>query len=142
MTRILTALSSLGLSLAPWALAAVLGAVLWTFTPWIGPAARYARLDDRHDVAVEAARRWEGYARGWMTSFHAAEAIRQHERADARQAVDQLSAQCDARVETARRSAVRIEHIVTKEPTYDPNRCPVRSLVDPGQLRDALAPAD
>lgn len=133
MTRILTAL-------APWALAAVVGAILWTFTPWIGPAARYARLEANRDARAEAAKAWEGHARGWMASFHAAEGIRRDERADARMAVDQLEGQCAARVDQARRSARIIETIVTKEPTYDEARCPVRSLVDPGQLRDALRP--
>ena len=134
MTRILTAL-------APLALAAAVGAVLWTFTPIIGPAARHARLEARHDAAVSAAKAWEGHARGWMASFHAAEAIRRDESANSRMATDQLVAQCDARVAEARRSARVIERIVTKEPTYDENRCPVRSLVDPGELRRALQPA-
>lgn len=134
MNRILTAV-------APWALAAMVGAILWTFTPWIGPAARYARLTDDRDARAEAAKTWEGHARGWMASFHAAEAVRRDERANARMAVDQLEGQCAARVDQARRSARVIETIVTKEPTYDETRCPVRSLVDPGQLRDALRPA-
>ena len=133
MTRILTAL-------APWALAAVVGAILWTFTPWIGPAARYARLEADRDARAEAAKAWESHARGWMASFHTAEAIREDERANARMAVDRLEEQCAARVDAARRSARIIETIVTKEPTYDETSCPVRSLVDPGQLRDALRP--
>lgn len=135
MTRILTAL-------APWALAAVVGAILWTFAPVIGPAASYARLETDRDMRAAAAKAWEGHARGWMASFHAAEGIRRDERADSRMATDQLVAQCDARVAEARRSARVIERIVTKEPTYDENRCPVRSLVDPGELRRALQPAD
>ena len=134
MTRILTAL-------APWALAAVVGAFLWTWTPWIGPAARYGRLSAERDVQAEAARQWKGHALGWMASFHAAESIRDDERANARMAVDQLEGQCAARVDQARRSARVIETIVTKEPIYDEARCPVRSLVDPGQLRNALRPA-
>lgn len=134
LARILTAL-------APWALAAVVGAFLWTWTPIVGPAAQHARLEAKHAAAVQAARKWEGYARGWMASFYGAEGVREDERVNARQAVAQLQGQCDARVAEARQSARVIERIVTKEPTYDETRCPVRSLVDPGQLRDALRPA-
>ena len=129
-------------ALAPWALAAVVGALLWTWTPLIGPAARYARLEADRDAKAAAAKAWEAHARGWMASFHAAEAIRRDERADSRMATEQLAAQCDARVAQARQSARVIERIVTKEPTYDETRCPVRSLVDPGELRRALQPAD
>ena len=129
-------------ALAPWVLAAVVGALLWTFTPILGPAARYERLEADRDMRATAAKAWEGHARGWMASFHGAEGLRRDERADSRMATDQLVAQCDARVAEARRSARVIERIVTKEPTYDENRCPVRSLVDPGELRRALQPAD
>ena len=134
LTRILSAL-------APYALAAVLGGVLWTFTPVFGPAARYARLNAKHDVAVLGAKAWEDHALGWMASFHAAERIRSDERDKARAAVEQLAGQCDVRVAEARQSARVIERIVTKEPTYDEARCPVRSLVDPDELRRALQPS-
>ncbi|QFU30256.1 hypothetical protein [Brevundimonas sp. Bb-A] len=129
-------------ALAPWALAAVVGALLWTWTPLIGPAARYARLESDRDAKAAAAKAWEAHGRGWMASFHAAEGIRRDERQNSRMATEQLAAQCDARVAQARQSARVIERIVTKEPTYDETRCPVRSLVDPGELRRALQPAD
>lgn len=129
-------------SVAPWALAAVVGALLWTWTPLVGPAARHARLESDRDAKAAAAKAWEAHARGWMTSFHAAEGIRRDERQNSRMATEQLVAQCDARVALARQSARVIERIVTKEPTYDETRCPVRSLVDPVELRRALQPAD
>lgn len=129
-------------AVAPWALAAVVGALLWTWTPLIGSAARYARLEDARDAKAAAAKAWEAHARGWMASFHAAEGIRRDERQNSRMATEQLVAQCDARVAQARQSARVIERIVTKEPIYDETRCPVRSLVDPGELRRALQPAD
>ena len=129
-------------ALAPWALAAVVGALLWTWTPRIGPASRYARLEADRDAKAAAAKAWEAHARGWMASFHAAEGIRRDERQNSRMATEQLAAQCDVRVAQARQSAHVIERIVTKEPTYDETRCPVRSLVDPGELRRALQPAD
>ena len=129
-------------AVAPWALAAVVGALLWTWTPIIGPAARYAHLENDRDAKAAAAKAWEAHARGWMASFHAAEGIRRDERQNSRMATEQLVAQCDARVAQARQSARVIERIVTKEPTYDETRCPVRSLVDPDELRRALQPAD
>ncbi len=127
---------------APYALAAVVGAPLWTWTPFIGPAARLARLEADRDGKAAAAQAWDGHTRGWMGSFHADESIRRDERADSRMATDQLVAQCDTRVAQACQSARAIERIVTKEPTYDETRCPVRSLVDPRALRRALQPAD
>jgi len=128
-------------ALAPYALAAVVGALIWTWTPLVGSHARYGRLEARHDLAVRSARAWEQHAQGWQASFRVAETIREGEQKASRAAVAQLADQCDARVSEARRSTRIIEHIVTKEPTYDENRCPVRSLVDPDQLRSALRPS-
>ena len=128
------------LPLAPWILVAVLGAVVWTYVPVIGPRAEAARVVAQRDVALAAAKAWEGHARGWQASYHAAQGIRANEQENARQAASQAAASCLNQIERARASARVIERIVTREPTYDANRCPVRELVDPDQLRDAISP--
>lgn len=125
---------------APRILVAVLGAVVWVYFPIIGSRAELARVDAERDLAVAAAKAWEGHARGWQASYHAAEGIRADEQENARQAASQAAASCLTQIERARASSRVIERIVTREPTYDPNRCPVRELVDPDQLRDAIAP--
>ncbi|MFC5370946.1 hypothetical protein ACFPIF_00165 [Brevundimonas faecalis] len=126
--------------LLPWIAAAVVGALAWHFLPAIGPA-------DRLDRAAQESAAWKreaidalGVARNWKASFTASETLRNREAADARKAVASEIDRCAARVAEARQSARVIERIVTKEPAYDQNRCPVRSLVDPDQLRQALQP--
>lgn len=125
---------------APWILAAVAGALIWQFLPAWGAGARLAAVQG--DLATMTTSRddWRTSAGEWEASFRAAESTRVRERGVAQAAANNLIQQCAARVEEARRSARVIERIVTKEPTYDENRCPVRELVDPGQLRDALGP--
>lgn len=127
--------------LLPWIAVAVMGAVVWHFMPSIGPG------DRLHRAAQETAN-WKSeagdqarLARNWKASFDASETLRKHETADAIEAVTSEIDRCTARVAEARQSARVIERIVTKEPTYDENRCPVRSLVDPDELRRALQPA-
>lgn len=125
---------------APWILAGVVGAVLWHFLPVLGPSGKLARLDAERDVAVEAAAAWKRHAQGWEASFHASEGRRADDQENANQAASYAAASCLTQIERARASARVIERIVTQEPAYDENRCPVRSLVDPDQLRDAIAP--
>lgn len=125
---------------APWILAAVAGALAYHFLPAWGVRAQVAALEA--DVATwsKSSADWQRAAGGWESSFRASEAARGRERSTAQAAANSLIEQCGARVEEARRSARVIERIVTREPTYDANRCPVRELVDPGSLRDALSP--
>ena len=125
---------------APWIAVAVLGAVLWNFLPVVGPAARLDRAEAGISSWKLASDDWERSARNWKASFTASETLRQHETTDAIEAVTSEIERCAVRVTEARQSARVIERIVTKEPTYDENRCPVRALVDPVQLRQALQP--
>lgn len=81
---------------------------------------------------------WSRNAQGWEAGFHKAEGLRASETTQARTAVDEGEKLCDARVAEARRSSAAIRAIVTKEPRRDPQGCPIRELVDPGSLRDAL----
>ena len=125
---------------APWILAGVVGALAYHFLPAWGVRAQVDRLEA--DVATwsKSSADWQRAAGGWEASFRASEQARGRERTTAQAAANNLIEQCGARVEEARRSARVIERIVTREPTYDENRCPVRELVDPGSLRDALSP--
>lgn len=125
----------------PWIAVAVMGAAAWHFLPGIGPG------DRLHRAALETAG-WKSeaedqarFARNWKASFTASETLRRQETTDAIEAVTSEIERCAARVTEARQSARVIERIVTKEPTYDANRCPVRELVDPDQLRQALQPS-
>lgn len=151
----LSALATFGLSLLglagrllkalapalPWIAVAVAGALAWQFLPVWGAGARLGAV--QADLAAMTTSRddWRRSAGEWEASFRSAEATRVREQGVAQAAANNLIQQCAARVEEARRSARVIERIVTREPTYDENRCPVRELVDPGQLRDALGPA-
>lgn len=82
-----------------------------------------------HDTALAYARR-AGLSEG----------LRVKEGRAAIAAVNATAAACDARVARARAAASAIRSIVTQEPRYDASHCPVRELVDPGQLRDAISP--
>lgn len=135
-------LTTLALRTAPWAAVAALGLTLGHCAPVIGSKARldraHAETETWRAKAADSAR----VASGWAASFRGSETLRAGEVATARAATASLAQQCDARVAEARRSARVIERIVTKEPTYDENRCPARELVDPRLVRDALsAPA-
>lgn len=126
--------------LAPWFAVAVLGAVVWHNLPVVGPAARLDRAAAETSSWKIASEDWERSSRNWKASFTASETLRKQETSDAIVSVASEIERCAARVTEARQSARVIERIVTKEPTYDANRCPVRELVDPDQLRQALQP--
>lgn len=139
-------LTTIARAVAPYALAGVVGAVVWSFTPIIGPAAEVARLERQRDDLKGAAKEWERHARGWMASFGLAENRRLAEGETARTAVSDQAAWCDARVAEARRSSRAIERIITLEPRYEvvpdaAGRCPDRRLADPGELQRALQPS-
>jgi len=89
----------------------------------------------RLETARETAR-----ARAWEASYRQADALRREEQGRALRAVSEAGAQCDARVSAARKSANAIRTIVEKVPTYDSTGCPVRSVIGPRELSDALAP--
>nr|WP_313418507.1 hypothetical protein [Brevundimonas diminuta] len=125
----------------PWIATAVMGAAIWHFLPGVGPADRLERAAQEAADWKRAAGDNERAARNWKAQFDASETLRRRETADAIEAVASEIDRCAARVAEARQSCRVIERIVTKEPTYDENRCPVRSLVDPDELRRALQPA-
>ncbi len=89
----------------------------------------------RLETARETAR-----ARAWQASYAQADALRREEQGRAVRAVSEAGAQCDARVNAARKSANAIRTIVQKVPTHDPTGCPVRELIPSSLLNDALRP--
>lgn len=123
---------------APWIAAGVCGALVVWFLPVVGFGAQIVRAELEADTWKQASLDWRKSSRGWESSFRSSEANRKKEQDRAVDAVDLERIACSALVNEARRSAVVIEKIVTKEPTYDANRCPVRELVDPDRLREAL----
>lgn len=125
-------------------LAAILlisGVTLDRCAPVIGAHAQVQRVAKDRDSWKQASGEWKRAAGGWEASFRAAEQLRSTENTRARAAVADVSATCEIRVAKARQSAASIAALVTKEPKRDPQGCPIRSLVDAGQLRDALAPS-
>ncbi len=124
--------------IAPWIAAGLCGALLVWFLPVVGFGAQIVRAELEADTWKQSAADWQKASNGWESSFRSSEALRKREQDRAVDAVDLERTACTALVNEARRSAVVIEKIVTKEPTYDANRCPVRELVDPDSLREAL----
>lgn len=125
--------------LAPLALMLVVGAAAYHFAPVIG--VRQQLASSAADLRKAEADRdaWFRRSAGWEQSFRLSESRRAAETRTAVAAASSQAAQCSTRVAEARASARVIERIVTKEPTYDANRCPVRERVDPDLLREALA---
>lgn len=138
--RILQAAAPIIAKAAPWILVAVLGAVAWHHAPIWGPAVQIRALEESRDAWKRSAEGWEANARAQKSSRDRSEALRREETQAAGDAVEAQAQQCRAEVAAARASARVIERIVTRESSYDENRCPIRSTVDAGSLRDALAP--
>ncbi|CAN5855382.1 hypothetical protein BH11PSE1_BH11PSE1_16410 [soil metagenome] len=116
------------------------GVLAATFTPFVGANARVGRA--QHQVQA-----WRGHAENNRLTALAyakrageSEGLRKLEVRASIAAVDHQAAACVARIAQARRSAAAISLLTHKEPTRDPNGCPVRQLLDPRQLRDALRP--
>lgn len=127
-------------ALAPWAAAIAAGVLLGHCAPVVGANARIDRVAADRDAWKVTAGKFETAALSWKAARNASEFLRAKEADTASAAANSLIEQCAARVAEARASARTIERIVTREPTYDQNRCPVRELVDPDQLRLALQP--
>jgi hypothetical protein len=112
------------------ALAVVMAFAGWTMKIRSDEAAKWR-------PKLEAAQK---LAKGWETSFRASEGLRAKEAATARQAVDAVQLQCDARVKQARASAKVIRGIINAPIKLDAGNCPIRPLVGADVLRDALQP--
>jgi hypothetical protein len=78
------------------------------------------------------------FAHGWEGSYREDKRLRGLEGRQATAALGEAEAACNARVTAARSSAAAIHSIITQEPTYGPDRCPLRQLVDPHRMLDAF----
>lgn len=106
----------------------------------------------RHDEAAKwrpkleasqlLAKQWRAYGLAEKQAFLASEKLRAEENTRAQAALQQANDDCAGRVSRARKSALSIRGIITKEPRYDQNHCVVRELVPSRELHNALTPAD
>lgn len=84
---------------------------------------------------------WQTYGVAEKAAFDGEHQGRLADQHTAQASANAGDAQCSARVAEARRSASAITELLNKEPAHDPQTsCPMRSLMDAGQLRDALDP--
>ncbi|WP_421792737.1 hypothetical protein [Hyphobacterium sp.] len=136
----------------PWIAAGVLGAVVWHLLPplKVGPLQIFAggagaRLETLKEDLTEqtTARREAETARdGWERSYRESEANREAEREQSREAFAAQEEYWQLRVEEARSSALAIGNLFSQnEVRYDANNCPVRELIDAGELRLAIGAA-
>lgn len=124
------------------AIVAAIGLVLilaaYEYAPWVGPRARVERMEGQRDDWRKAAEGWQASALGWQSSFRDSEALREREGGRALVAVNEAEASCQARITEARRAGRAIAEIVHAPVANDDAGNPVRGVVDPGVLRDAL----
>lgn len=111
---------------------AVLIGVIWF------QAAQVTKVRKDRDQWRSSALAYQVSAGEWNASFKASEKMRQDDQQVATQAFNASEASCDARVEKARSSAVKIERLVTNVPTCKPGETIERKLIDPRALSDAI----
>lgn len=132
---------SLLLRLAPYVIASAVVVGVYHNLPVIGPGARIERLSADRDDWRDKAGEWIAYGRAEQEAFRESERLRGVEYSRGVSALNEAQKACDVRVARARASAAAIKAIVTKEVPHDAQGCAVRALVDPRELREAVAPA-
>ena len=106
--------------------------------PFIGLDGRIASLtSDRDKARAQRDANWQ-WGAAEKAAFDKSESLRADEARQANASATSADKACTARVATARQSTAAIAAITTKAPTYDQNRCPVRVLVAPDSVRNAL----
>jgi hypothetical protein len=127
---------------APYVIAAgvFIGLGVWIAhkAPFIGLDATVSRLTQDRNAWQTSANQFKAALASERAAFAQDAALRGQEQAQAVQALTTADKACAARVATARQSSAAIAAITTKAPTYDQNHCPVRVLVAPDSLRNAL----
>ena len=134
---------------APWIVAAVLGALAWHYAPKIkvlwwdvfdgGAHVRIEALKTERDTLTEAVEALTAERDGLRLSLGQSEENRAEERRDAEEALAEEQAACQARVDEAIRTERAARRIVSREPTYDQNNCPIRERVDRSELCDLFS---
>lgn len=125
----------------PWRIVAALGGAALVLALVVGLKLHLA--DDkavRAKLASETARAdsWVRYGREEKAAFDESERRRTAEHRKATASIDRVNLKCDADVREARRSAAAIKGIAYAPPKRDVDNCPLRAVVDPGRLSDAL----
>lgn len=125
----------------PWTL-------LWKLAPWIGGALVvlglvFGALHIKHEMdsipglKVEIST-WKTAYAGEKAVFDKSEALRKSDQLAAIGSINAAQADCTVRIAEAKRSASAIRKIVNAQPKLDQNNCPVRNVIDPGLLQNAL----
>lgn len=127
---------------APYVAVAALfiGAGIWIAhkAPFIGLDATVSRLTkDRDAQKAQALANWQ-WGTAEKAAFDKSESLRADEAKQANASATSADKVCAGRVATARQSTAAIAAITTKAPTYDSKSCPVRVLVAPDSVRNAL----
>lgn len=138
-------------------LAAALGAFFWHAAPRLaidvpfsdvelelfagGSGARLEAADDRIEDLEDDLRDAELARDQWHASFRQSETNRETEAAEARSAIATLEADHALELEAARQAGANAVRIIYQEPEYDQDHCPVRRVLDAGELRNAIGAA-
>lgn len=115
-----------------------LGAVLYHWTPFVGPRASQARLQGELVSALETIEILNADLEAKTFELDLSRGLRKAEALDAARALTEQSAQCRIDVAEARRSTLIIEKLIGDPKDEDPSHDGTRGLIDPDGLRDLL----
>lgn len=122
----------------PWVAVMVIGAVLYHWTPIVGPRAALKAKQAALVVAYDDAATFKQSSDDYAAALQTTQSLRTAEASQAVTAIAHQAEQCRAEVASARRSAIIIEKLIG-DPAHE-NASPDggRRLIDPDELRNAL----
>lgn len=124
----------------PWLAIMALGAILYHWTPVVGPRAVSAGLKRDLVSMTESRDHYQQKEAEAALSLKLCRDMRRVDQGRATRAIDEQSEQCRADIAAARRSAVIIEKLIGEPEDEDPADDGDRRLIDPDGLREALKP--
>lgn len=122
----------------PWVALMALSAVIYHWTPVVGPRASQARLSAELVAMKEDRDNYQQKEAAAVLSLNLCRDLRKSDAAAAALAISSQAEQCRADIAAARRSAVIIEKLIGVPEDEDPSDDAPRRLIDPDGLRDAL----
>lgn len=122
----------------PWVALMALGAVVYHWTPVVGPRASQARLSAELVEMKEDRDTYQLKEANTALALKLCQDLRKSESDAAADAISSQAEQCRADIAAARRSAVIIEKLIGVPEDEDPSDDAPRRLIDPDGLRDAL----
>lgn len=122
----------------PWLAVAAIGAVLYHWTPIVGPRAALRAANEALVLAHEEAVMFKQAAEENAAALDMNRGLRTAEASQAVMAIAEQAQQCRAEVDSARRSASIIEKLIGEKSDEDPNPDGGRRLIDADELRNAL----